>query len=125
MKTSKELREQAEAEVTTLSVDEAIALHGRDDVVFVDLREANEADEHGRVPDAFPCPRGVLEFWMDQTSDFAQPVFGQDRQFVFFCAGGGRSALATKTAQDMGRKRVAHVAGGFNAWKAAGGPTTD
>jgi rhodanese-related sulfurtransferase len=41
---------------------------------------------------------------------------------VFFCAGGLRSALAAKTAQDMGLKPVAHILGGFRGWKEAGGP---
>jgi rhodanese-related sulfurtransferase len=111
------------SQITTLSTDEAKALFGRDDVVFVDLRELDEIQENGRIPGAFSCPRGVLEFWLDQTSDFSKPVFGENKDFVFFCAGGGRSALATKTAQEMGLARVAHIAGGYNAWKEAGGPT--
>jgi len=74
------------------------------------------------MPGAFHCPRGMLEFWVDPQSPYHKPVFAQDKKFVFFCAGGLRSALATQTAQRMGLKPVAHIQGGFGAWKKAGGP---
>ena len=116
------LVEAAEREIDTLSADTAVALHGRADVVFVDLRDIRELDREGRVPGAFHCPRGMLEFWVDPESKYHKPVFAEDKRFVFFCAAGQRSALATQTAQRMGLKPVAHIAGGFGAWKAAGGP---
>lgn len=118
----KALLAEAEAAVKTLSVEEAKGLVGRDDTVFVDLRDPRELEREGRMPGAFHCPRGMLEFWIDPESPYAKPVFQEDKQFVFFCAGGWRSALAAKTAQDMGLKPVAHVAGGFGAWKKAGAP---
>ncbi|AOO82909.1 rhodanese-like domain-containing protein [Bosea vaviloviae] len=118
----KALLVEAEAAVETLSVEEARALHGRDDVVFVDLRDPRELEREGRMPEAFHCPRGMLEFWIDPESPYAKPVFSQDKRFVFFCAGGWRSALAALTAQEMGLKPVAHIAGGFGAWKKAGAP---
>ncbi|RAI39042.1 rhodanese-like domain-containing protein [Rhodoplanes roseus] len=113
---------EAEREIETLPVEAAIALHGRDDVVFVDLRDPRELDREGRVPGAFHCPRGMLEFWIDDKSPYHKAVFAQDKRFVFFCAAGARSALSTQAAQRMGLKPVAHVAGGFGAWKTAGGP---
>jgi rhodanese-related sulfurtransferase len=116
------LVEAAERAIEALSVEQALALHGRDDVVFVDLRDIRELDRDGRVPGAFHCPRGMLEFWIDPQSKYHKPVFAQDKRFVFFCAAGQRSALATEAAQRMGLKPVAHIAGGFGAWKAAGGP---
>ena len=112
----------AEREIETLSADAAIALHGRDDVVFVDLRDIRELGRDGRVPGAFHCPRGMLEFWIDPESKYHKAVFAQERRFVFFCAAGQRSALATAAAQRMGLAPVAHIAGGFGAWKASGGP---
>jgi len=112
----------AEREIETLPAAEAIKLHGRDDVTFVDLRDIRELERDGRMPGAFHCPRGMLEFWLDPASKYHKPVFAADRKFVFFCAGGARSALAAQTAQHMGLKPVAHVGGGFGAWKAAGGP---
>jgi len=118
----KQLLAEANAEVETLSPAAAIALHGRDEVVFVDLRDPREMDREGRMPNAFACTRGMLEFWIDPESPYHKPVFAEDKKFVFFCAGGWRSALAAKTAQDMGLEKVAHVEGGFGEWKKAGGP---
>jgi len=112
----------AEREVETLPADAAVALHGRADVVFVDLRDIRELDREGRIPGAFHCPRGMLEFWIDPESKYHKAVFAQDKRFVFFCAAGQRSALATATAQRMGLAPVAHIGGGFGAWKTAGGP---
>ncbi len=113
---------EAEREIKTLSVDEAKAMLGREDVQFVDLRDPRELEREGRMPGAFHCPRGMLEFWIDPESPYGKPVFQQDKTFVFFCAGGWRSALAAKAAQDMGLKPVAHMAGGFGAWKKEGAP---
>ncbi len=116
------LVEAAEREVETMSAAAAVALHGSDDVVFIDLRDIRELAREGRVPGAFHCPRGMLEFWIDPQSKYHKSVFAQDKRFVFFCAAGQRSALATQTAQRMGLQPVAHIGGGFGAWKAAGGP---
>ncbi len=112
----------AEREVETLDVVEAVKLHGHDNVVFVDLRDIRELGRDGRVPGAFHCPRGMLEFWIDPQSKYHKAEFAQDKRFIFFCAAGARSALATQTAQRMGLRPVAHIGGGFGAWKAAGGP---
>ena len=113
----------AEAEVRTLTATDAIALRARDDVTFVDLRDPRELEREGRVPGALHCPRGMLEFWIDPESPYFKPAFGEDKTFVFFCAAGWRSALATQTALRMGLEKAAHVGGGFKAWKDAGGPT--
>ena len=112
----------ANREIETLDAADAIKLHGQSDVVFVDIRDVRELAREGRVPGAFHCPRGLLEFWVDPQSPYHKPVFAEDKRFVFFCAGGLRSALAAQTVQRMGLKPVAHVAGGFGAWKQAGGP---
>jgi rhodanese-related sulfurtransferase len=118
----RQLVADAEQEIETVTVEEALALHGRDDVVLVDIRDIRELQRDGRVPGAFHCPRGMLEFWIDPQSHYHKPVFADDKRFVFFCAGGLRSALAAQTAHRMGLKPVAHIRGGFGAWKAAGGP---
>ena len=118
----KTLVDEANASIETLDVEAVQAMLGRDDVIIVDLRDPRELEREGRMPGAFHCPRGMLEFWIDPESPYAKPQFQQDKQFVFFCAGGWRSALAAKTAQDMGLKPVAHLRGGFGAWKKAGAP---
>jgi rhodanese-related sulfurtransferase len=120
----KALVEAAEREVETIPAEEAIKLVGRDDVVLVDIRDVRELQRDGKVPGAFHCPRGMLEFWIDPSGPYFKPVFGEDKKFVFFCAGGLRSALAAQTAQRMGLKPVAHIKGGFGDWKKAGGPVT-
>ena len=118
----KDLIAEASAEIDTLPTAEAIARHGDDSVVFVDLRDRRELEREGRIPGAFNCPRGMLEFWIDPDSPYHKPVFAEAKTFLFYCASAWRSALATKAAQDMGLTPVAHIEGGFKAWKEAGGP---
>lgn len=128
MKTAQQLVEDALREIVTLSLDEARALHGRQEPaapLFVDLRDVRELEREGVIPGAFHAPRGVLEFWVDPQSVYFKPVFAPGRRLVLFCAAGWRSALAAKTLQDMGLADVCHVDGGFTAWKAAGAPVAD
>ncbi|NPV20771.1 rhodanese-like domain-containing protein [Bradyrhizobium aeschynomenes] len=118
----KALLDEANAEIETLSAADAIEAAKREDVVIVDIRDPREIEREGRIPGAFSCTRGMLEFWIDPQSPYAKPIFQQDKRFIFHCAGGLRSALAAKTAQDMGLTPVAHIGGGFAAWREAGGP---
>ena len=124
-KTAKALVDEAMVQVTTYSVEQARALHGHPGVQFVDLRDVRELEREGVIPGAVHAPRGMLEFWVDPESPYHRDVFAQDKEFVLFCAAGWRSALATKTLMDMGMERVAHVEGGFSAWKQAGAPTAE
>ncbi|AWM86718.1 rhodanese-like domain-containing protein [Microvirga sp. 17 mud 1-3] len=121
----KAMLDEANAKIRTLTVEEAIPLVGRDDIVFVDLRDPRELNREGRLPGALHCPRGMLEFWIDPESPYHKPAFAEDKTFVFFCAAGWRSALSAATAQDMGLTPVAHIEGGFTAWKKAGGPVEE
>lgn len=118
----KALVAEANSKIETIPTDAAKALIGRDDVVLVDLRDPRELEREGKMPGAFHCPRGMLEFWIDPESPYHKPIFAEDKKFVFFCGGGWRSALAAAAAQEMGLKPVAHIEGGFGAWKKAGGP---
>ena len=118
----KVLLEEANAAIETIATEDAFQLVGKDAVVLVDLRDPRELEREGKMPGAFHCPRGMLEFWIDPESPYHKPVFAQDKKFVFFCAGGWRSALAAKTAKDMGLSPVAHIEGGFGACKKLGGP---
>ncbi|KAI9027994.1 Rhodanese-like domain-containing protein [Hyaloraphidium curvatum] len=119
-----QMLDEANAQIKTVSTEEAVKIHAQNDpnIVFVDIRDPRELERDGKVPGAFPCTRGMLEFWIDPESPYGKPIFQEDKQFIFYCAGGLRSALATKLAQDMGLKPVAHIEGGFGAWKKAGGP---
>lgn len=118
----KTLVAEANARITTISTAEAIALVDSPDHVIVDLRDFRELKRSGKVPGAFSCPRGMLEFWIDPNSPYHKEVFAQDKTFVFYCASAWRSALATLAAQEMGLAPVAHIEGGFTAWEKAGGP---
>src|SRR5688572_30624965 len=100
-KTAKSMVDEAMEVITTYSVEEARALHGRDDVQFVDLRDVRELEREGVIPGAFHAPRGLLEFWVDPESPYHKAVFNQPgKRYVLFCAAGWRSALATKTLQE-------------------------
>ena len=123
--THKDLIERALAEVDTLTIDDANALLEEEDVHFVDLRDPRELQREGKIPGAFHAPRGMLEFWVDDTSPYYKDVFGSGKQFVFYCQSGWRSALATKAVQDMGMDRVSHIGEGFRGWKDSGAPTEE
>ena len=124
-KTVKSMVDEATAAITTYSIEEARDLHGLDDVQFIDIRDVRELEREGVIPGAFHAPRGMLEFWVDPASPYHKPVFAQDKRFVLFCAAGWRSALATKTLQDMGLENVGHIDGGFSAWKSSGAPVAE
>ncbi len=119
-----QLVEEAEAEIDTLSAEEAIAL-AADDTLIVDLRDVRELRREGRIPGSFHMPRGMLEFWIDPQSPYFKDVFNEDKRVVFHCNRGWRSALAARTAKEMGLQRVCHIGGGFTAWAAAGGATEE
>ena len=95
-----------------------------DGVLFVDVRDAPELPR-GMIPGAVHVSRGMLEFHIDPESPYYKDEFSGAEELVFYCAAGARSALAAQSAQKMGLKHVAHIAGGFPAWKEAGGRTVD
>jgi len=116
----KELIERAEDNIESISVNEAEALIGKSDTVFVDIRDVRELQREGKLPGAIHAPRGMLEFWVDPESPYHREIFADHKKFIFYCASAWRSALATDTVQSMGMVNVCHLAGGFNAWKEAG-----
>ena len=117
--------DEATAAIESVSVEEALALVHDETVQFVDIRDVRELDREGMIPGACHAPRGMLEFWVDPESPYHRDVFASDRKFILYCAAAARSALATKTLQDMGFGPVAQLAGGFAAWKAAGGDVVE
>jgi rhodanese-related sulfurtransferase len=117
----KAMLDAARAEIDNLAADQACLMQGDEDIVFVDLRDIRELGREGKIPGAFHAPRGMLEFWIDPSRPYHKDIFASDKHLIFYCASGWRSALAAKTAQDMGVKHVSHIDGGFTAWKEAGG----
>lgn len=108
---------EAEAEITALTPSEVQnRIAGENPPVLIDIRDIRELSASGRINGAVHAPRGMLEFWADPESPYHRDVFSQNDSFVLFCAAGWRSALATKTLQDMGMTGLSHMDGGFTAW---------
>lgn len=118
----KALLAEANDVVTTIPLQDALKLVNSDDHVLVDLRDFRELKRSGKIPGAFSCPRGMLEFWIDPDSPYHKDIFNQDKTYVFYCASAWRSALSAKIAMEMGLSPVAHIEGGFSAWAKADGP---
>ena len=117
------LVDEAMSQVTTYSVEQVRARLQDPKVQIVDIRDVRELEREGTVPGALLAPRGMLEFWVDPASPYFKPVFADEgREFILFCGAGWRSALATQTLQNMGMTNVAHIDGGFGAWKKAQAP---
>lgn len=110
----------AKAAVPGIGFEEAAALLGRDDVLFVDVRDDNEVAGSGRVASALHASRGMIEFRADPASPYHDEAFAKDKTIVLYCASGGRSALAAKALQDLGYADVRNL-GAFNDWAEAGG----
>ena len=121
----KQLVAEANRKIRTLTLEEARSKHDDPNVVFVDIRDVRELERDGMIPGAFHAPRGMLEFWVDPDSPYFKDVFGSGKEFVFYCASAWRSALAAAAVQDMGLAPVAHLEGGFSAWKKAGAPVAE
>ena len=117
----KELLDEARSEIRNLSTKDAIDLLKDGEVIFVDIRDIRELHREGLIPGSYHAPRGMLEFWIDPESPYHKDIFTSGKRLVFYCASGWRSALATKTVQDMGLKNVCHIDGGFSAWRNEGG----
>jgi rhodanese-related sulfurtransferase len=118
----KELCANAEKEIETITVEDALGLYQNDGVVIVDIRDIRELYRDGKIPGAYHAPRGMLEFWVDPESPYHKPIFVAGKRMVFYCGGGMRSALATQTVQTMGLKNICHIEGGFAAWRKADYP---
>ena len=123
-KTAAELVAAAKANIENLSAQDVAAEHDNG-ALIVDIREAAERATTGAIPGSIHVPRGMLEFYADPTSAYHRPEFDPERRIVLHCAGGGRSALATQTLQEMGYRNVAHLDTGFNGWVAEGLPVTN
>jgi len=119
------LLEQAEAQIETLSVEQVNTIRDNEDTLLVDIRDIRELWREGTIENAYHAPRGMLEFWIAQDSPYTKKQFQDDKQFVFYCAAGSRSALAGAIAKRLGLGRVAHMAGGFKAWTDAGLATVE
>ena len=121
IKSSKTLVEEALKEIKTLEPSEAKELNSKDLCNLIDIRDIRELENEGRIENAKHIPRGMLEFWLDPNSQyFKEGKLDMKKEMVLFCAGGARSALATKSLKDMGFEKVSHIKGGFALMKLTG-----
>ncbi len=122
-KGSSALVAEAMAQVKTYTVPQVLARLHDPKVQIVDIRDVRELKD-GTVTGSIHAPRCMLEFWVDPDSKYFKPMWGdENKEFILFCGAGWRSALATKTLQDMGMTNVAHIDGGYAEWIKSGGPT--
>ncbi len=114
IKSIQTLVNDAMQEIKTISADEAYKLFENNNCNLIDIREINELENSGKVQGANHMPRGMLEVYLDPNSPvFQNGQLDQDKEFVLFCAGGVRSALAVKSLKDMGYQKISHIEGGF------------
>ena len=116
IKSIQTLVSEAMNEIKTISADEAYEMVEDKKCNLIDIREINELESSGRVEGANHMPRGMLEVYLDPNSPvFQNGQLDQNKEFVLFCAGGVRSALAVKSLKDMGYQKVSHIDGGFSS----------
>ena len=114
IKSIQNLVSEAMNEIKTIDADQAYEMVKDSSCNLIDVRELNELDAAGRVDGASHIPRGMLEVYLDPNSPVLQNgQIDQDKEFVLFCAGGVRSALAVKSLMEMGYKKISHIEGGF------------
>jgi rhodanese-related sulfurtransferase len=118
----KDLIADAMSKIETLDLEQAKALQGDPDTLFVDIRDVRELEREGMIPNAFHAPRGMLEFWVDPDSPYYKPELGSGKRLLLYCGSAWRSALAAEILVRMGVPHVCHIEGGFSAWKKAGLP---
>ncbi|MGU9977534.1 MAG: rhodanese-like domain-containing protein [Candidatus Oxydemutatoraceae bacterium WSBS_2016_MAG_OTU14] len=114
----KQLMQEANAQVESIDVQEAMALakSASSNIQFIDVRDGTELKESGKIVGAEHASRGMLEFLVDPESPYHNKIFDQDKKFIVYCASGGRSALAAQRIKEMGIDNVCTLAGGLKAW---------
>ena len=118
IKSSSELVNTALKEIKTISSEEAYSMMKEGKTNLIDIRDIRELQNEGKVEGAIHIPRGMLEFWLDpESAYFKEGKLDLNKEMVLFCAGGLRSALATKSLKDMGFEKISHIDGGFGAIK--------
>jgi len=118
IKSSQTLVQEALKKIKTINTDEAYELSQNDKCNLIDIRDIRELEKEGRIENSHHIPRGMLEFWLDpESAYFKNGKLDPSKEIVLFCAGGLRSALATKSLKDMGFEKISHIEGGFSALK--------
>jgi len=119
IKSSQTLVSEALETIKTINPEEALKLSNNNECNLIDIRDIRELQKEGRVENSQHMPRGMLEFWVDPDSPYSKDI-DSNKEIVLFCAGGLRSALAAKSLNEMGFKKVSHIDGGFGAMRSSG-----
>ena len=123
IKSSKELVDKANESIKVMSPEQVKLAYEKGEITLIDVRDIRELWKEGTIKDSIHIPRGMLEFWLDpQSSYYQEKKIGEMKKIILFCALGLRSALATKSLQDMGFDNVANAKGGFDSLKKIGLP---
>ena len=121
IKSSQTLVSEALKKIKTIKSEDALKLSNDNQCNLIDIRDIRELQSEGRVENSKHIPRGMIEFWLDPESVyFKDGKLDMDKEMILFCAGGLRSALAEKSLQEKGYKKVSHINGGFASMKANG-----
>lgn len=124
-KSATDLVKEAKQQIQNLTPDQVNEELSRGNVTLIDIRESEELKQNGRIAGSVHAPRGMLEFYADESLPYHKPEFDKNKRIVLHCASGGRSALAAATLKQMGYEKVAHMDGGLKAWKDSGKPVAE
>jgi len=120
--TAAQMVADAKTRTESLTADQVATERDAGEALVVDIRDADQRSADGAIPGAIHASRGMLEFYADPSSPYHRPEFDPNGRVILHCASGGRSALAADTLKALGYTNVAHLDGGFNAWREAGKP---
>ena len=123
-KTAAQMVDEAKGRIENLTPEQVANEIEGGEVTLIDIRQDEDRIQNGAIPKSVHAPRGMLEFWADPTSDFHRKEFDPARRTILYCGGGGQSALAADTLQEMGYN-AAHLDGGITAWKEEGRPVEE
>ncbi len=117
-----EMVKEAKQNVENLTPQQVQDELSQQKATLIDIRESEELQKDGKIAGATHAPRGMMEFYADESLPYHKPEFDRNKRIILHCASGGRSALAASTLKQMGYNNVAHMDGGIKAWKEAGLP---
>ena len=124
-KSATEMVKEAKSGIENLNPQQVQEEIQNGNATLIDIREADELQKDGKIEGSVHAPRGMLEFYADESLPYHKPEFNKDKRIILHCASGGRSALAASTLKQMGYTKVAHLDGGIKGWKEAGMPVNN
>ncbi|MFD2244651.1 rhodanese-like domain-containing protein [Pontibacter ruber] len=124
-KSATDLVKEAKQQIENLTPEQVHEELSNGKATLIDIRESEELKQNGKIAGSVHAPRGMLEFYADSSLPYHRPEFDKNKRLILHCASGGRSALATATLKKMGYDNVAHLDGGFKAWKESGKPVSE